>query len=109
MKINLIVVDECGTDCIAETIDSRQQEAMGEHLDGYIEYRLHELRERYPEARAIFREDEKTLGELRCEEYQALFEENLKWAEEHPEEIDNWDPVEWAEEQTRFEMDNGWW
>lgn len=109
MKINLIVIDELGTDYIAETIDSRQQEALGQHLDNFITFRLNELRETYPEAQAIYREDEKTLAEQRCEEYDALFEENLKWAEAHPEELDGLDPIEWADEATRDEMDNEWW
>lgn len=109
MKINLIVVDECGTDCIAETIDSRKQEILGDSIESYVEFRLAQLADRYPEARYIYREDEKTLGEQRCEEYKETYEYWLKWAEEHPEEIDDWDPEEWAEEQARSEMDRGWW
>lgn len=109
MKINLIIVDECGSDYIEETITSEQQIALGQHLENFIEYRLHELRIAYPEARAIYKEEEKTLNESRCEEYKETYEYWLKWAEEHPEEIDDWDPEEWAEEQARSEMDRGWW
>lgn len=109
MKINLIVVDELGTDYIAETIDSRQQEAIGEHLNGFIEHRLNELRDRYPEAIAIYKEEEKTLSELRCEEYKEAYEYWVRYAEEHPEETDDWDPEEWADEQARSEVNRGWW
>ena len=109
MKINLIVVDECGTDYIAEVIDSRKQEILGDSVESYVEFRLAQLADRYPEARYIYREDEKTLAEQRCEEYEETYEYWLKWAEEHPEEIDNWDPEEWADEQARNEMDRGWW
>ena len=109
MKINLIVVDECGTDYIAECIDSRKQEILGDSVESYVEFRLAQLADRSPEARYIYREDEKTLAEQRCEEYEETYEYWLKWAEEHPEEIDNWDPEEWADEQARNEMDRGWW
>lgn len=109
MKINLIVIDELGTDYIAETIDSRQQEALGQHLDNFITFRLNELREAYPEAQAIYREDEKTLGEQRCEEYEARYQENLEYALTHEDELDGYDPYEWADETTRDEMDNEWW
>ena len=109
MKINLIVVDECGTDYIAEVIDSRKQEILGDSVESYVEFRLTQLADRYPEARYIYREDEKTLAEQRCEEYEETLNYWLKWAEEHPEEIDDWDPEEWAEEQARNEMDRGWW
>jgi hypothetical protein len=109
MTINLILIDELGTDTVAETITSAQQTAIGEHLENYIAFRLNELRSLYPEARGVYREDIKTPSELRCEEYEETLNYWLKWAEEHPEEIDDWDPEEWAEEQARSEMDRGWW
>lgn len=108
MKINLIIVDECNTEFIAETIDNRQQEAMGELLEGFIEYRLHELRAIYPEAIAIYREDEKTFGEMMSDRYAEAYEYWLTYAEEHPEEVDNWDPEEWADEQARGEVESEW-
>ena len=55
MKINLIVVDECGTDYIAEVIDSRKQEILGDSVESYVEFRLAQLADRYPEARYIYR------------------------------------------------------
>ena len=106
MTINLILVDELGTDLIAETIDRAMQEVLGDNLDNYIEFRLSALKDRHPEARFIYREDVKSPSELKCEAYERAYEENLKWAEEHPEEIDGWDPEEWADEQTRYEFDN---
>ena len=108
MKINLIVVDECGTDYIAEVIDSRKQEILGDSVESYVEFRLAQLADRYPEARYIYRENEKTYGEMRADRYTEAYEYWLKYAEENPEEIDNWDPEEWADEQARGEMDNEW-
>lgn len=109
MKINLIVIDECGTDYIAEAIDSNMQQILGDNLEKYIEFRLHDLANTYPEARGIYREEEKTMGEMRCDRYTEAYEYWLAYAEEHPEEIDDWDPEEWADEQARGEVDNEWW
>ena len=106
MKINLIVIDECGTDCIAEVIDSKKQEILGDSLESYIEFRLAQLADRYPEARYIYREDEKSIGEMMCDRYTEIYEYWLTYAEEHPEEVGDWDPEEWADEQARDEMDN---
>lgn len=109
MKINLIVVDELGTDYIAETIDSNMQQILGDNLEKYIEFRLHDLADTYPEALGVYREDEKTLGEQRCEEYDRRYQENLEYALTHEDELDGYDPYEWADETTRDEMDNEWW
>lgn len=111
MTIKLYVVDECGEEWEAEAIDSRKQEILGEDIENYIDFRLAQLANRFPEARYIYREDQKTLAEQRCDEYSETYEYWLKWAEEHPDEIDNWDPEEWAAEQARNEMDmnRGWW
>lgn len=109
MKINLIIVDECGSDVIAETIDSNMQQILGDNLEKYIEFRLNDLANTYPEARYIYREDQKTFGEMKCDRYTEAYEYWLKYAEEHPEEIDDWDPEEWADEQARDEVDNEWW
>lgn len=108
MKINLIVIDELGTDYVAETIDSRAQEALGEHLDNFVTFRLNALKDRYPEARAIYREDEKTYGEMRCEEYEERLQANLEWAYAHADELDE-DPEEWAIDATQDEMRDEWW
>jgi len=108
MKINLIVVDECGTDYIVETINSNMQQILGDSLDNYIEFRLHELADRYPEARGIYREDEKTYGEMKADRYTEAYEYWLQYAEDNPEEVGDWDPEEWADEQARDEVDNEW-
>lgn len=108
MKINLIVIDECGTDYIAETLTAQQQEVLGEHLDGFIAYRIAELRNEYPEAQAVYREDVKSHGELLCEAYHEAFEENLRWALAHEDELDGYDPEEWADDTTREEFNREW-
>ena len=45
---------------------------------------------------------------MRADRYTEAYEYWLKYAEENPEEIDNWDPEEGADEQARGEMDNEW-
>lgn len=106
MTIKLYVVDECGDEWEAEAIDSRKQEILGDSVENYVEFRLAQLADRYPEARYIYREDQKTYGEMMCDRYTETYEYWLKYAEENPEEVGDWDPEEWADEQARDEMDN---
>lgn len=108
MKINLIVVDECNTSLVAETIDSNMQTILGDNLENYIKFRLNDLSLTYPEARWIYREDEKTLGEIAADKFQEAYESWLEYAKEHPEEVE-WDPEEWAYEQARYEAESEWW
>lgn len=108
MKVRIMVCDECGDDFCAETYDANAIEAMGEHFDAFVKFRIGEIKARYPECRCVWKEEEKTLGEQRCDMYEALYQENLEWALAHPDEIDGYDPYEWADEQTRDEMDNEW-
>ena len=109
MKINLIVVDELGDDLVAQTIDQTQITALGECLEGYIKLRLDELRERYPECRRVYDERIKSLGEERADAYDDAYEEALEYALAHPDEIDDWDPYEWAEDCARDEMSRDLW
>ena len=72
MKVQIIVVDECGDDFIAETLEAKTVEAMGEHLDAFVNMRIAEIQETYPECRGVYREDVKSQGELDCELWEEI-------------------------------------
>lgn len=101
MKINIILVDECGDEVVAECIEAKTIEALGDYLDDFVDMRIEKIRRTYREARGVYREDVKSYSEMRADQYQELFEENLEWAKENPDEIDNMDPIEWAIEATQ--------
>ena len=107
MKVRIMVCDECGDDFCEETYDANAIAAMGEHFDKFVEFRIEEIRNKYPECRWVWKEEEKTLAEERCDRYEARYQENLEWALAHEDELDE-DPYEWADEQTRDEFDNEW-
>lgn len=109
MKINLIVIDELGDEMVAQTIDQTQITALGECLEGYLKLRLSELRERYPECRGVYDEHIKSAGEERADAYEAAYNDALEYALAHPDEIDDWDPYEWAEDCARDEMNRDLW
>lgn len=109
MKVRIMVTDECGYDFCEETYDSRAIEAMGDHFDKFIEFRIEEIRSRYPECRWVWREEEKTLAEERCDRYEEAYKEALEWALSHEDELDGEDPYEWASEYARDEVANDWW
>ena len=106
MKINLILVDECGDEVVAETISAEIIEALGDALDDFVDVRIAKIEERYPECRGVYRETVKSQGELMCEEYQRLCDEYLEWALAHEDELDGYDPYEWAMDQANDEMAN---
>ena len=109
MKINIILVDECGDGVIAECIEAKTIEALGRYLDDFVEMRIKDIKRNYPEARGVYREEVKSWGEMRAEQYQEIYEENLEWAKENPDEINEMDPIEWAIEATEdyFNYDAG--
>lgn len=107
MKVNIILVDECGDEVIADCIEERAVEALGNHLNDFVDMRVEEIERMYPEARWVYREDVKSLGEKRAEQWQTIYEENLQWAEENPDEIDGMDPFDWAIEATNDYFDYG--
>lgn len=108
MKVNIILVDECGEEIIAETINGTQIAALGNCLDGYIELRIGQIYQDYPECRGVYREDIKSPAEEAAEQYEAIYEEELAWALEHEEELEE-DPYEYATEMAESYFRNSWW
>lgn len=98
MKVNIILVDECGDEVIAETISETQVQALGNCLDDFVTLRINRLWEEYPEARNLYRETVKSYGEEMAEQAQAIYEEELAWALANPDELDGYDPYEYAQE-----------
>ena len=109
MKVRIMVCDECGDDFCEETYDSRAIEAMGDHFDKFIEFRIEEIRSRYPECRWVWKEEEKSYGEQIADRYQEIFEESLEWALAHEDELDGEDPYEWADECARNDIERDMW
>ena len=109
MKINLIVIDELGDEWVAQTIDQTQITALGECLEGYLKLRLNELRERYPECRGVYDEHIKSMGEERADAYEVAYNEALEWALAHEDELDGYDPYEWASECATDEVSRDLW
>ena len=98
MEVRIILVEETGEEVIAETFDANAILAMGEHFDKFVSMRIQEIYDQCPEARGIYREEVKSWGELRAEQWQAIYEEELAWALEHEDDIDE-DPEEYAMNQ----------
>lgn len=100
MKVNIILVDECGDEVIAKTIDETQVKALGDCLDDFVTLQINRIEESYPECRRVYREDVKSLAEERCEQAEAIYQRELEWAlsEEGQEELDGYDPYEYAQE-----------
>lgn len=109
MKVRIMVTDECGYDFCEETYDNRAIEAMGEHFEAFVKFRIEEIYSRYPECRAVFKETEKTLGEQNADLYREAYDEALEWALTHEEELDGYDPYEWADECARDTVDREMW
>jgi hypothetical protein len=95
MKVQIVLIDECGSEVIADTIEAKAVEAMGEHLDSFVEMRINEIRLNYPEARCVYREDVKSYGEQIADEWERIYNEEYEWALAHEDEIDT-DPEEYA-------------
>ena len=108
MKVQIILVDECGDDVIADTIDERAVNAMGEHLDSFVEMRINQIKDSYPEARWVYREDIKSQGELDCELWEEIYNKELEWAlsEDGQQELGNDDPYEYAKDMADSYMQN---
>lgn len=114
MKVNIILVNECGEELIAKTIDAKQVEILGDCLDDFVSLQINKVRNEYPECRNVYREDVKSLAEERCEQAEAIYNAELEWAlsEEGQEELDGYDPYEYAREAVddyfRYGEGAGW-
>lgn len=106
MKVNIILVDELGDEVIARTIDAKQVEALGEYLDDFVILQINKVLEEYPECRNVYREDVKSYGEQRADQWEEIYKEELEWALAHEDEIDNMDPEEYAHDRANSYFDN---
>ena len=110
MYYQIIVVDECGDDVVASKIESNVINTLGKiELEVYLETLVNRYREAYPEARSVYAECVKTWGEQIADEYQERIKELVAWAENNPDELDGYDPYDWAIETADDEFSNSGW
>ena len=107
MKVNIILVDECGDEVIAETLSSEQVAILRNYLDDFVQVLINKIQDNYPECRGVYREDVKSPGELAAEKWEEIYDEEYAWALAHEDEIDT-DPEEYAHDMADSYFQDNW-